>query len=354
MSKSNFGKSHYGKPAKPGKGTNGGDVLVGTDRHDKLNGKGGDDLITGGKGWDCIDGGKGDDTAFYSGAINEYLILPVGKFFWKPTTTLVVDTLPGRDGVDKVKNVELLQFADATYNTKNGESWNYAVNAALDPIAQDPSQPPGNIYAGTGIPATGWGIARNDDIGIELGLQIIYRQGPTVLSGDTYADGVLEYTVASGPQSTANGSSADNAARAAWSFQYSVATNTNGDGSDLNDFTFIMKIDIDPTDGVDYISFQLEPEEAPGAGGSTQSNFVWRSLDDPSVIVPVDDEGSVYVTQNSRNFAFGEYQAFLAAVYGPGNGFAGDHHFDFVLQALSNDKLVAQNHIRVHVDDLTV
>lgn len=95
------------------------------------------------------------------------------------------------------------------------QDWDYAVNAEPDPAAEDPASP-GNLFVGTGIPAENFGTARNEDAGIELGLMVLYRQGPTVLSTDDYADGVLHFAVASGPQSTANGSFVNNLNRAAW------------------------------------------------------------------------------------------------------------------------------------------
>ncbi len=43
---------------------------------------------------------------------------------------------------------------------------------------------------------------------------MIYRQGPAVTTTDNYNDGILRFAVASGAQSTANGSSSGNAGRA--------------------------------------------------------------------------------------------------------------------------------------------
>src|SRR5439155_9462842 len=105
---------------------------------------------------------------------------------------------------------------------------------------------PNEIINGSGTPSNHFGLAENDS-GIELGMQVIYRQGPTVTTADTYADGALHFDVASGPQSTVNGSSATNTARAAWSFEYSVATGLNGQTTNLNNYTFKLLIDRDPT-----------------------------------------------------------------------------------------------------------
>ncbi|HVQ38982.1 MAG TPA: hypothetical protein VMS31_15700 [Pyrinomonadaceae bacterium] len=221
-------------------------------------------------------------------------------------------------------------------------SWSYGVNVAPDASAQET---PGFLFVGSGIPAENFGVARNEGAGIELGMMVLYRQGPTVASTDTYADGVLNFAVASGPQSTANGSASNNAARAAWNFTFSVATGLNGATTDLNDYTFQLLYDVDPGPGTSYRTMTLEAEVAPQAAG--QSGFQWR--DQSTVVFISDDEGNANVTQNSQNYAFLQYQTFLTSPYGPGNSFAGPAKFDFILQALDGAQIVASNHIAVNV-----
>jgi hypothetical protein len=228
---------------------------------------------------------------------------------------------------------------------QNGSQWDYAVNATVDPSAQDPASP-GNLYAGSGIPATNFGTARNEDAGIELGLQVIYRQGPTVTTTDDYADGVLHFQVNDGPQSTANGSLANNATRAAWNFEFSVATGLNGETTDLSDFTFKLLYDVDPGLGTNYRTLTLEAETTPQAAG--QSGFQWRD-DGTGLVFISDDEGTANVTQNSENYAFAFFQNFLGGAYGPA-GFVGPAHFDIQLQAFdATNGLIAANHIVVDV-----
>src|SRR5215203_4421804 len=113
--------------AKPIKGTKGSDLtLTGTNGNDHIQGLDGNDFITGGMGNDDIDGGKGVDTAFYSGSFDDYIISVKGTGNDKVT---VSDTVSGRDGADSLKQVEFLQFADATYNVVTGDHWDYSVNA---------------------------------------------------------------------------------------------------------------------------------------------------------------------------------------------------------------------------------
>lgn len=224
-------------------------------------------------------------------------------------------------------------------------TWNYAVNVAPDSTATDPVSP-GNLFVGTGIPAVNFGTARNEAAGIELGLMVLYRQGPTVPSLDDYADGVLNFNVASGPQSMANGSSANNAVRAAWNFTFSVATGLNGTPTDLSSHTFQLLYDVDPGPGTDYRVLTLEPEGTPQAAG--QSGFQWRDQGTGLVYI-ADDEGNSKVTQNSQNYAFGFFQAFLTSAYGPGNAFAGPAKFDIILRALSGGQIIVSNRIAVNV-----
>lgn len=327
---------------KPIKGTNQDDDLLGTGHHDRIEGKGGDDVISGRGGFDWIDGGRGIDTSVYTGSYDDYLVSFWG---WGHRSVLVLDTVSGRDGADLLKHVEFLRFNDAVVDVKTGEvtQWQYSVNATVDASAQDPSNP-GTLLVGSGIPASNFAIAENVAAGVELGLQVIYRQGPTVASTDTYDDGVLHFVVNDGPQSTANGSSANNAGRASWSFEYSIETGLNGATTDLGDFTFKLLYDVDPGAAASYRTLTLEQEATSQATG--QSGFQWR--DDASGLVFIaDDEGNANVTQNSENYAFAFFQSFLTAAYGPGNAFAGPAHFDIQLQAYDDAQLIAVNHIVV-------
>ena len=58
----------------------------------------------------------------------------------------------------------------------------YTADGTVDPSAQKPN---GMLLVGSGIPSTHFGLANQTDVGVELGLQIIYRSGPTVTTTDT-------------------------------------------------------------------------------------------------------------------------------------------------------------------------
>src|SRR5262249_20803979 len=150
-------------------------------------------------------------------------------------------------------------------------------DGTVDPSATKASTGhPNEIINGNGIPSNHFGLAEQTDVGVELGLQVIYRQGPTVTTTDNYGDGVLHFRVASGAQSTDNGSQSNVANRAAWSWDYSIATGLNGHSGDLSDFTFTMKVDLDPTAAFNYHTLQLVPGGGLNAGGS---GYVWVDTD---------------------------------------------------------------------------
>ncbi|GGK18211.1 DUF4214 domain-containing protein [Salinarimonas ramus] len=82
--------------------------LRGLDGADELAGAGGNDRLEGGRGDDAIDGGAGRDAAVFSGARGEYAVTSGAAGL------IVSDTTSGRDGIDRLTNVERLVFTDST------------------------------------------------------------------------------------------------------------------------------------------------------------------------------------------------------------------------------------------------
>jgi hypothetical protein len=193
------------------------------------------------------------------------------------------------------------------------------------------------MYAGTGIPATHFGIVREESAGIELGLHVHNRSAsptsPVHSDADGYSDGVLHFQVPSGPDANA-------ANRAEWNFDWSVdafkAT------SHLSDFNVHLLVDVDPSANTKYLDFTM----APGGSGTAQVHWT-----DQYGHVITDDEGVANeVAQNSENYAFAPFNdtnptmaGLQAYTFGPG-------HFDIQLVAFdAHHDLVAQNHIVVDV-----
>lgn len=340
------------------KGKSGADTIFGLAGDDRIEGDKGDDVIAGGDGDDAIDGGKGYDTAVFSGSFASYSIVTHDHHGHHHGHDDRV-TVSGADGVDRLEDVERLQFDDGFLDVARNIF--YSADATLDISAHDPLSP-GNIYPGSGIPASDWAVVRDLDHGIELGLQVIYRQGPSVDPTGVDWDGTVNFTVADGPQSTANGSSSNNAARAAWSFEYSVSTALGGSADTLADYDLRLLIDLDPGAGTSFLELAFQPTGGlPDAPGEPRSNGVW-TLAAPMAGVPggvgtaliADDGGTDQVTQNSQNYAF--YSSIIdfdgnPATDDPAPYLFTPGVFDIYLQAYdaSGHHLLAENHIEVTV-----
>ncbi|MDB5440487.1 MAG: protein of unknown function toxins and related Ca2+-binding protein, partial [Caulobacteraceae bacterium] len=91
----------------------GNDDISGRGGDDVLTGEFGDDVLTGGGGNDSLDGGDGIDTAVFTGVSTLYVLTALGGGSFS-----VADQVGGRDGTDTLTGVELLQFADQTYDLR--------------------------------------------------------------------------------------------------------------------------------------------------------------------------------------------------------------------------------------------
>lgn len=328
-------------------GGRGNDDLTGGNGHDRLFGGKNDDNLFGGAGNDWVDGGRGFDTAVFNGDFADYTITEHHNHLH----------VSGTDGNDRLTHVERLQFADGYYDVASGTFLN--PDGTLDASAQDPSSP-GNIYPGSGIPASDWVVAQSTTHDIELGLQVIYRKGPAVNPTGVEDDGTVNFTVADGPQSTANGSSI-NEGYAAWSFEYSVSTALNGSSDTLAAYDLRLLIDLDPSADTSFLELKFVPTGGlPDTLTEPRSNGAWE-LASPMAGVPLvgtdlilDDGGTTQVTQNSQNYLF--YSTIMDFDGNPATDDAALYtftpgEFDIYLQAfdpLSGD-LLLQNHVNVTV-----
>ncbi len=330
--------------------------LNGKDGDDDLRGGDADDILQGGGGDDGIDGGKGVDMALYSGALADYDIDP-GNGRGGGGKTTITDLRDGSpDGTDKLKDVELLRFTNGTSDVSDDVIYDMRLETTTqtDASIAAAGQTGGNLLVGSGIPASDFVVTHNEDLGIELALNVRYRQGPAVDPVSVDADGTVRFAVNDGPQSTDNGSSSDNADRAAWSFQYSIVTGLDGETTDLSDFTFKLFIDTDVTEGTDFRELTMID---PGVPLGNDTGFVWFDQDGNPTIG--DDGGNANVAQNSENYAFGFIENYIDADPNtPGqqdysDGGFGEAQFDIRLEAYDNHgDLVAYTHIAVDVFDM--
>jgi VCBS repeat-containing protein len=103
-------------------GGSGNDSIDGGTGNDRIDGGSGADVITGGAGNDVIDGGSGIDVATFSGRFRDYKLTlsrdggHEGACDDDNSAMTVHDLRAGApDGVDTLKNVETLRFADGEY-----------------------------------------------------------------------------------------------------------------------------------------------------------------------------------------------------------------------------------------------
>ncbi|MGO4376831.1 matrixin family metalloprotease [Pseudoduganella sp. RAF19] len=83
--------------------TTGARYLAGTSLADTLTGTAANDKLEGDGGNDTLNGGGGIDTAVFNGASSAYSIVHTGTNTW---------TVSGAEGIDKLSNIEILQFTD--------------------------------------------------------------------------------------------------------------------------------------------------------------------------------------------------------------------------------------------------
>ncbi|MEQ1756126.1 MAG: peroxidase family protein [Micropepsaceae bacterium] len=158
-------------------GFNNGNILLGGDGSDMITGRGGNDIIDGDAWlhvdlvqhgvagadiireirWDITDGDI--DTAVYRDVFSNYSIsfAPDAEGFYTITHNATVGIGGGvliSDGVDKVRNIERLQFADVTINIGDGPVNNALPGGSLI-ITDDDGNPatPVNAFVGTPLVA---------------------------------------------------------------------------------------------------------------------------------------------------------------------------------------------------------
>ena len=96
-------------------GGDGSDSITGNNSANVLMGMRGNDTLFGGKGNDFIDGGLGTDTAVFDGNFTNYFI----SYNRALSTVTITDKRSNGNGVDSLKSVEKLQFADKIFDLNN-------------------------------------------------------------------------------------------------------------------------------------------------------------------------------------------------------------------------------------------
>ena len=98
-----------------------------------------------------------------------------------------------------------------------------------------------NVIFGTGNGNGYWTIDQNEGAGIEVGLR-----GKLRYQGVYNSDGEGSYTFDPGISS---------GTAALWNYEFSINTNYNGSGGNLNNYLIFLAIDTDPSQGVNLLPF---------------------------------------------------------------------------------------------------
>lgn len=239
------------------------------------------------------------------------------------------------------------------------------LKGTLDAIATDDNE----MWMGDGNSITGFTLARHEGAGVELALKPKERMKGNDYEPIENEEGLIIYKVDPGSANTA----ASWGTPARWSLDFSVATGLNGATSALDDFTFKLHIDVDPSEDIGYVEFRLLP-------GNNDFNLgrVWLQMTPDGAValndgVPAggfdyaledDDAVNEHVSQNSVNFGFG-FMRELLAQYGYANpepapdepddligDFGSPAYFDILLQAVGDAGVLLENHIQIQVTDI--
>jgi len=213
---------------------------IGGAGNDMLSGNLADNRLTGGGGNDTLDGGAGSDTSIHTGLSTDYSWLRAADGSWT-----ITDLRAGApDGVDRLINMEWLQFTDR--------------KLALDSTAPTSEPPPPVVVVNTAP------LAVNDSYATGKNTKLVVNAASGVLKNDTDADGdPLSAALVSRPAKGSLSLSADG------SFVYTPARNFTGTVS----FTYRTKDDEGAT-GTATATISVGAASAQkGRGGGTES--IW-------------------------------------------------------------------------------
>lgn len=208
------------------------------------------------------------------------------------------------------------------------------------------------LFVGSGNTVDGFNIVRHEGAGIELALKAKVRGGVDYKPSDANNDGITEYNVEAGTSATD---------RAKWSFDFSVATglNTQNASKNLNDYKFKAFVDVDPTDKVNYLVFEMQND--PTKPATTPWVLVKSDGTLDTTAGFADEEKSpgdinAKISQNSVNFGFGfirnkiDGDLSTPAVIDTYNFTKGKFDIEFKAFDATGVKELASNHIQVVVD----
>lgn len=282
---------------------------------------------------------------------------------------------------DHLQRYEDAKAWDLTNSVSRADADLLLTSGALSAIASDGS----NMWNGSGISNDHFRIVQNTAEEIELGLKVSERgvgdypdSADKALLEQTYYKNINP-TGGTAPSWNIPGSAGSAENVAAWSFNFSIATNIDqgGDDPQLSDYKFKLVFDVDPTEGTSYVTYVLDPinpakwlfESAESADvRDTITRLLGGDLTQPLIDDNVGENDNstqlTHVAQNSQNYGFADslerfVNAFLGNDYNSDgtkiadtNYWEAETHpgnFQIGLEAYTADgaSLLAENYISV-------
>jgi hypothetical protein len=170
------------------RGGMGHDVLLGDEDADSLYGDDGRDALDGGFGADKLDGGAGNDLLDGGDGTGDFAIFSGNRSDYSITRGVNTLTISGPDGVDILKNTEVLEFGDGEIVPVDSLEGPPATTTtvAVDPVSADQTVRQVSKYQSATADSSGTDTFVFDPAFFNLGSSIGYSTGKTLEFLKTY------------------------------------------------------------------------------------------------------------------------------------------------------------------------
>ncbi len=220
----------------------------------------------------------------------------------------------GKQGIYDVKLVS----TDAAGNSTESAIQIHATKA--DSLGAVSKADTGYMWAGRGNSAEKFATVELAE-GLELGLSGRIKFAADPISGAiNNTDKLVHYSANSG----------DNVR-----FAYSIESTTD---KTLADYSFKLKIDVDPSAGTQYVVYELNGTDAVSTSNTGNSSYSWSTTDGFGAIADDGGDGAIgKVTQNIQNIAWYDADTSSSTLQ------AGQ--YDVILEAYQGTTLIGTNHV---------
>lgn len=200
-----------------------------------------------------------------------------------------------------------------------------------------------NVIFGSGNLNGGFTIEQAN--GVELGLRGKLRHNAAGNAENTFnsnGDGTYSFDAGVAPTQAAP--------TAVWSFEWSINSNFDGNGGNLDDYTYILGLDTDPTAAVSMFAFDPINDVNPGSGVVAWDHSIGNNStgNGAGVESASNDNGTYSALISANNLAQNSWKAHW--FFGPGFDPTLDATYDISLSAFdANGGLAAMTSIQIIV-----